>query len=101
MEDEAGYDWAAFERRAGRRPQDDGDRPRPPRPRPRTATVVLAGMLGVVQDMLEGRERRRPEVVRAADDSGEPDDEPLLVHLDPHDASRSVATFRPWLRRGR
>ena len=96
MEDDAGYDWSPVERRTGVAPAAGAG---PAHPRPRTATVVLAGMLGALHDLLEGRERHQPEIIREADDSGVPDDEPLLVHLDPDDASRSVATFRPWLRR--
>ncbi len=70
----------------------------PPRKKRRGASMVLAGMLGVVQDMLEGRERKPNEIIREADDSGDGNDEQLAVDLDPLDPAQSRAVFRPWRR---
>ncbi|MBW3616014.1 MAG: hypothetical protein KY439_12020 [Actinobacteria bacterium] len=71
----------------------------PPRKKRRGASVVLAGMLGVVQDMLEGRERKPAEIIREADDSGAGNDDPLALDLDPEDPAQSRAVVRPWWRK--
>lgn len=70
----------------------------PPKKKRRGASVVVAGMLGVVQDMLEGREKQPNEIIREADDSGAGDDDPVALDLDREDPARSRAVLRPWRR---
>ena len=65
----------------------------------RGASLALAGMLGVVQDVLEGRERKPNEIIRQADDSGAGNDDPLALDLDQEDPTRSRAVVRPWRRK--
>ncbi len=71
----------------------------PPVKKRRGASLALAGMLGVVQDMLEGRERKPNEIIRQVDDSGTGNDDPLALDLDQEEPTRSRAVVRPWWRR--
>lgn len=65
-------------------------------PQEHVARVALAGMLGVLGEVLEGRKQHRDEIPYEVDADGEPEEEEAFeLYLNPDIPAASLALVRP------
>ena len=80
---------------AQREPEDEGDKPKKPVKRRGLGAAMLGAAMVGLDEALNGP-KDEPAITEVGS-SGDGDDDPVALDLDPEDPAQSIAVVRPWL----